>query len=211
MNRLKPVELILACSFFISGAAALIYQISWNRALYGAIGVDMDSVTIIVSCFMLGIGLGGALGGWLADRYPQRKVRMYALTELSLCIYGMMSLSVISTVSAWTLLPGVMGLVLTAVAAFTALLVPTVLMGMTLPILSLAFQEKTGNLGGAVGRLYFANTLGAAVGAYAVPFYLFHHLNLQEASWLAAGLNALVASMTVLALYMTTAKKEQAL
>jgi predicted MFS family arabinose efflux permease len=66
-SGIKADKLILF-SFLFSGCAALIYQVSWQRALYGLIGVDMDSITIIVSVFMLGIGLGGMLGGWLSDQ-----------------------------------------------------------------------------------------------------------------------------------------------
>ena len=62
------LNMLLLLSFFISGCSALMYQVSWQRALYALIGVDMDSITIIVSVFMLGIGLGGMLGGWLSDR-----------------------------------------------------------------------------------------------------------------------------------------------
>jgi predicted membrane-bound spermidine synthase len=201
--QIRITESILAISFFVSGAAALIYQVCWNRALYGAIGVDMDSVTIIVSCFMLGIGIGGALGGWLADRMPSKKIWAYAVAELTLCLYGLLSLSIIAQVSQWTLQPGLLGSALTAVASFAALLIPTILMGMTLPLLSLAFQERNKNLGAAVGRLYFANTIGAAVGALWLPFYGFHFLELREACMLAAGLNASVAVTTLLLLAIT--------
>lgn len=54
-------EILVLVSFFISGCSALMYQVSWQRALHALIGVDMDSITIIVSVFMLGIGLGGML------------------------------------------------------------------------------------------------------------------------------------------------------
>lgn len=193
-------EHVLTLSFFLSGFAALIYQLCWNRALYAAVGVDMDSVTIIVSCFMLGIGIGGALGGWLSDRYPVHKVKLYALTEVALCLYGLISIAIIGAVTNWTLLPGTLGLSITIFVVFLVLLIPTVLMGMTLPIISLVFQEKTGNMGSAVGKLYFANTLGAAAGAYTVPHYLFQTLDLQQTCYLAAAINASVACMVLLEL-----------
>ena len=61
LQKIKNIPLldaVLLLSFFISGCSALIYQVSWQRALYGLIGVDMDSITIIVSVFMLGTGSG---------------------------------------------------------------------------------------------------------------------------------------------------------
>jgi predicted membrane-bound spermidine synthase len=208
-SRFKS-EYVLTLSFFLSGAAALIYQLCWNRALYAAVGVDMDSVTIIVSCFMLGIGIGGALGGWLSDKYPGHKSKIYALTEAALCAYGLLSIVIIGAVTHWTLLPGVFGLLITVVVVFLVLLIPTVLMGMTLPVLSLVFQGKTGNMGGSVGRLYFANTLGAATGAYVVPHHLFQTLDLQQTCFLAAAINAAVACMTMLALKLEGSPKRVA-
>ncbi len=203
-------DYVLIFSFFLSGVAALIYQLCWNRALYAAVGVDMDSVTIIVSCFMLGIGIGGALGGWLSDRYTAHKVKLYALTEVALCLYGLTSVAIIGAVTNWTLLPGALGLSITIVVVFLVLLIPTVLMGMTLPIISLVFQEKTGNMGSAVGKLYFANTLGAAAGAYAAPHYLFQTLNLQQTCYLAAAINASVACIVLLELKFKGATREVA-
>ena len=69
-------DLLLLLGFFISGGSALVYQVGWQRALYAYIGVDIDSITIIVSVFMLGIGVGGMLGGWLADRLPRHRLRL---------------------------------------------------------------------------------------------------------------------------------------
>jgi predicted membrane-bound spermidine synthase len=208
MIKLKPSELLLAVSFFFSGVAALTYQICWNRALYGAIGVDMDSVTIIVSCFMLGIGIGGALGGVFADAYPNGRLRGYILIEVALSVYGMLSLGIIQSVSNLTLLGGLLGVILTATVTFLVLLIPTVLMGMTLPLLSLAFQQRVGNMGDAVGRLYFANTLGAAAGAFMVPHYVFPVLDLQQSCWLAAGLNLTVAGLATWAVRSSSEQKK---
>ena len=58
----------LVLLFFVSGIAALIYQVCWQRLLFQAFGVDIESVTIIVSTFMLGLGLGALAGGQLSDR-----------------------------------------------------------------------------------------------------------------------------------------------
>lgn len=61
----KISSALIALTFFASGCAALVYQIVWQRYLFTGLGVDIDSVTLIVSSFMLGIGIGGALGaGW---------------------------------------------------------------------------------------------------------------------------------------------------
>ena len=99
-KKIPLLDAVLLVSFFISGCSALIYQLSWPRALYGLIGVDMDSITIIVSVFMLGIGLGGMLGGWLSDRFPRQRLRWYAGIELSIALYGGASLWLLQVLQA---------------------------------------------------------------------------------------------------------------
>ena len=194
------LNMLLLLSFFISGSSALMYQVSWQRALYALIGVDMDSITIIVSVFMLGIGLGGMLGGWLSDRYPRQRLRWYAGIELSIALYGAASLWLLQVLQAW--LEGSFvgtGSVGSTVASFVFLLLPTVLMGMTLPLLTMAFNERTANIGVSVGTLYFINTLGAATGAALVPFVLLPLWTLPQVVHIAVAGNVAVVLCAVLA------------
>src|SRR5690606_23160573 len=90
--RIRLLDSLLLVSFFLSGLSALMYQVSWQRSLYGVIGVDIDSITIIVSMFMLGVGLGGMLGGWIADLAPGYRIQIYAAAELSIALFGFCSL-----------------------------------------------------------------------------------------------------------------------
>lgn len=195
--------LILLLSFFVSGCSALIYQVSWQRALYGLIGVDMDSITIIVSVFMLGIGVGGMLGGWLSDRFPLQRLRWYAGIELSIALYGAASLWLLQGLQGW-LASSFLGSSGggTAVVSFVFLLFPTVLMGMTLPLLTMAFDVRTANIGVSVGTLYFANTLGAATGAALVPFVLLPLWTLPQVLWVAVVGNVAVVLCALLATYL---------
>ena len=70
--------------FFISGFPALIYQIVWQRALFTIYGVNIESVTLVVSAFMLGLGLGSLLGG-MVSRIPRLLV-LVAFGSVELCI-----------------------------------------------------------------------------------------------------------------------------
>lgn len=171
IRGLSLIDSLLLLSFFLSGCSALIYQVGWQRALYGVIGVDIDSITIIVSVFMLGIGFGGMLGGWIADRFPRQRIHFYAAVEFSIAVYGLFSLMMLTTIGDWLMRAGGGG-VLTAGAGFTFFLLPTTLMGVTLPLLTLVFNEWRKNIGVSVGQLYFVNTFGAAAGAGLVPFVL---------------------------------------
>jgi predicted membrane-bound spermidine synthase len=185
MNR--AVSLILLCTFFGSGSAALIYQLVWQRYLFNGLGVDIDSVTLIVSTFMLGIGLGGATGGWLADRHPQHRIHWYAGAELMLCVLGLLS----PWAMGWFPTLGVWGIPYAVISAFAMLilLIPTAIMGTTLPLLTMEFDQTLANIGVSVGVLYFFNTLGAAFGAWLVPKILFMEWGLHTSAWVAASLN----------------------
>lgn len=132
----------------------------------------MDSITVIVSVFMLGIGMGGMLGGWLADRQPHKRLRWYALAELGMALYGALSLSLLHTLEITLATLSWDHAAISALACIAFLLLPTTLMGMTLPLLTMAFNERHGSIGVSVGVLYFVNTLGAATGAALVPFVL---------------------------------------
>lgn len=183
----------------MSGCSALIYQVCWQRALYGVIGVDMDSITIIVSVFMLGIGMGGMLGGWLSDRYPMRRLHLYAYAEFAIALYGACALLLLQWLE--SALAGVTwaGGGISAMACFIFLIFPTTLMGMTLPLLTMAFNERRANIGFSVGQLYFFNTLGAAMGAVLVPFVLLPLWTLNQVVWIAVTGNVVVAVCAVIA------------
>lgn len=197
---LSAADVLLLLSFLVSGSCALIYQVSWQRALYAMVGVDVDSMTIIISVFMLGIGIGGALGGWLADRLPRRRLLVYGLAEISIALYGAASLLALQGLEALMATPAFgSNRLLGSVLCFAFFLVPTVLMGMTLPILTLAFNAQRHNIGVSVGTLYFVNTLGAALGAMAVPFVLLPMLPLSQVVFVAVAGNCSVVLLVLIA------------
>lgn len=183
----------IAAAFFLSGFAALVYQLAWQRLLFVVVGVDIESVTIIVSTFMLGLGLGAVLGGWLADRWPARILLAFCLFEAAIALYGLASVDLLQACAA-----AFAGLSRPAAAtlSFGLLIVPTLCMGATLPMLVAHAWQRSGNVGVSTGTLYFINTLGAAVGAFAMGFLLLYWMDLRQAVWLAAGLNG-AASLVV--------------
>ena len=186
---------LLVAPFFLSGVAALIYQVCWQRLLFAAFGVDIESITIIVSTFMLGLGVGALVGGQLADRFPERIIALFALAEFGIGLFGLLSPTVIREVGRLTIeapLPVI------AAANFLLLLIPTVLMGATLPMLVAFLVRTIGNVGVSIGGLYFINTAGAAIGALAVGFLLLYYFDLDTTIYGAAGVNFLVAAGVLL-------------
>ncbi len=182
---------VLSFAFFLSGGAGLIYQVAWQRILFSAFGIDLVSVTVIVSAFMLGLGIGAIAGGRIVDRFPQHALLLFALSEASIGVFGFLSPLVLHWASdAFYAQPiAVIGLV-----NFLLVLIPTSLMGATLPILIVHLTRTWGNVGRSTGWLYSINTVGAMVGALVTSFVLFNYVGLNAVIYIAACINMLVAA-----------------
>jgi predicted membrane-bound spermidine synthase len=191
MLETKSRERLLFAIFALSGAAALIYQVSWQRLLFGAFGVDVESITVIVSTFMLGLGCGALIGGRLADRFGDNIIDLFVGAELAIGLFGLVSPWLISWVGGEFVQSP---LPLISVANFILLLLPTTCMGATLPMLVAYTVRTSGNVGVSVGALYETNTLGAAIGAFLSGLVLFVVLSLDRVIFLAALLNFTVAT-----------------
>ncbi|MGB7844747.1 MAG: hypothetical protein WBL63_03970 [Candidatus Acidiferrum sp.] len=188
-------NLLLSALFLGSGMPALIYQVAWQRTLFAIYGVNAESVAAVVSAFMLGLGLGGLLGGLLSARYPTQALIFFGLSELGVAIFGLNSLRIFhwaASSSAGAALPTVI-LLSTAV-----LLVPTLLMGATLPLLVEHFVARSGRVGLSVSRLYFANTLGSAIACYLCATYILRSFGQSGSVTMAACMNTLVGGTAYL-------------
>lgn len=176
--------------FFASGAAALIYQVVWQRSLFAIYGINVEAVTVVVTAFMLGLGLGSAVGGWVSARHPRQLLMLFGVVELAIGAYGLVSLPLLKVVGEATAqLPGPA----IAGSTFALILLPTVLMGSTLPMLVAFLVGRSSNVGEAVGGLYFVNTLGSAFASMATVLVLLGALGQSGAVYCAVALNALVA------------------
>jgi spermidine synthase len=193
--------------FFISGIPALIYQIVWQRALFTIYGVNVESVTIVVSAFMLGLGLGSLFGGALSKKPKLPMLAVFGAIELSIGIYGAASLHIFhwaGTYTAGASLPA------TGALAFMLVLVPTTLMGATLPILVAHLVRLSSNVGLSVGMLYFVNTLGSAMACLAAAVFLMRWLGESGCAECAAAINFTIGTAALVShlLYGKTAGHE---
>ena len=181
----------LAGIFFLSGAAALIYQVSWQRLLFSGIGVDLTSTTVIISVFMLGLGIGAWFGRRIADYFPRHMLQIFCLFELTtIGIFGACSYFLILWAEGFLAQADMLTV---AAVNFLLLLLPTFMMGSTLPLLTCFFNQYIENIGEAIGTLYFYNTAGAALGSFACGFILYDFLTLSQATRPAAGFNFLIS------------------
>lgn len=153
---------ILEWVFFASGFAALLYQMIWQRTLFVIYGINIESVTMIVTVFMVGLGVGSLVGGAIS-RNPRRPVALlFAIAEAGIGAYGLLSPRIFASVGEATVLSSPWAI---AGTTFAMLLVPTTLMGATLPLLFAHFTRINKSIGDSIGALYHMNTLGAAAGA----------------------------------------------
>jgi spermidine synthase len=182
-------RILLSILFFFSGMPALIYQIVWQRALFSIYGVNAESVTVIVSAFMLGLGLGSLLGGWASARFPSHAILLFGASELGIALFGLGSLRIFHWVAGFTAgatLPA------TILCGFLLLIFPTVLMGATLPLLTQHLVLRSGRVGSSVALLYFVNTFGSAVACYLCAIFLLRDFGQSGSVLIAASVNGVV-------------------
>src|SRR2546428_1071909 len=198
--------------FFLSGATGLVYELLWVRLLYQAFGATIQSVTTVVAAYMGGLGLGAWWFGRRADRHP-RPGALYGRLELAIGAFAALSPLALTLVrQAYVALAAGLhagageSVALRFGLAAVVLLVPTTLMGGTLPVLTRAFAgPDRAALRPALGRLYGLNTLGAVLGTALAGFVLIEYAGIRASLWgtalvnFAIGMVALTLSRAQLA------------
>ncbi len=189
----SPALLIPALLLFVSGAAALVYQVLWIKQLSLVVGVEVYAITIGISAFFAGLALGGWLFGRWADRL-QQPVLLYAGLEVLVAVLGVgatFAMSLAASPFAW--LEQHVGLV-AWVLPFALVGIPALLMGGTLPVLVRSLAADSQHSGKAGGQLYAANTAGAIAGTLLAAFVLIATLGVRGSALAAAMLNLLAAA-----------------
>lgn len=180
----------LGAVFFLSGAAALVYQVAWERVLYTIFGINTEAVTVLVTAFLLGLGIGSIVGGRISEKPGCQHLQWFGAAELGVAAFGAMSIAFYHAVGSITL---GMGRAPTAIITFLLVLAPTLLMGATLPLLVTYAVKLSGNVGWSVGTLYCVNTAGSALAAILSVTVLLPFAGLQRSVWIAATCNIVVA------------------
>ncbi|MFH2005637.1 MAG: fused MFS/spermidine synthase [bacterium] len=185
----------------LSGTASLIYEVLWVRVLQYSFGNTDLAVSTVLAVFMGGLALGAYVGGRIAERF-ERPVLVYGVLELIIALYA---LAVTPALYHMDFIYGLVGvdagtgtLTLMRLATATVLLIiPTVCMGATLPVLTvpLVRLERTGE---GVGLLYFVNTLGAVVGSALAGFVLIRFLGLNGSLYVGVVFGILVFFVALL-------------
>lgn len=181
--------------FFLSGAAALIYQTAWHRLLGLFAGADTIAAALVVGAFLLGLGIGSLVAGLLADRLSRRaSLIVFALCEIGIAIFAVLSPWLYYDIIYREFLPLASSRGVIFAVVFAGLLWPTFLMGCSLPFLSKAVVNQIAGSARLIGWLYGLNTLGAGVGAFIGGWYLIGTFGFDKAIYVGAALNLVVAA-----------------
>jgi len=200
----------LAVAFFFSGFAALLCQIVWQRMLGIFAGSDTVSAALVVGAFLAGLGLGSIIGAKIADRLsPHRAMIGFAIAEVGVAAFALISKFFLYDVLAIRLAGIVDNPVAIFALCFMGLVLPTTLMGASLPLLARAVTTSLDTVAERIGTLYGLNTLGAGIGALLGGWVLVGNLGFVGALVLAAGLDV-VAALLALTLLPSLSKTRPA-
>jgi spermidine synthase len=194
-RRVLPALLLL---FVGSGCAALIYEIVWFQLLQLVIGSSAVSMGVLLGTFMGGMCLGSLfLARVISPR--EHPLRVYAYLELGIGAFGLLLLFGMPLLGGlyfhWGG-GGITGILLRGVAASICLLPPTLAMGATLPAMS-RWVESTPEGVSWLGFFYGGNIAGGVVGCLLAGFYLLRVHDTAFATYVAVGLNILVAGLAL--------------
>ena len=198
--KMRHIKLLVWLIFILSGASALIYEVIWMRQLTLVFGSTVFATSTVLTAFMAGLALGSYYFGRKIDESKMSPLKLYALLEVGVggfCLIWPLLLSVLTvlyvliyrniTSEFYTL--SLIRFILT----FGILLIPSTLMGGTLPVLTRFFVKRLEQLGTNIGILYALNTFGAVIGTVAAGFFLIEALGITWTLRVAVAINFGVA------------------
>ncbi|HXG51132.1 MAG TPA: fused MFS/spermidine synthase [candidate division Zixibacteria bacterium] len=190
-------------AFGLSGFASLVYENAWTRALTLVIGSSIYSFTTMLVTFLIGLALGGFI---YARSMGEREARLSGFGLLEVWV----GLAALATIPMFERLPLIFVRLLEGFGdTFTVFLylqiflsslvmfVPTLLLGMTFPMVARLFTQSLYRVGSGVGSSYAANTVGAVAGAFAGGFILIPNIGVQNTILFAVMMNLLIGCALV--------------
>ncbi|MGE6761947.1 fused MFS/spermidine synthase [Corallococcus interemptor] len=187
----------MAALLFLSGATALVYELVWSKYLGNVLGNSGQAHAVVLATFMGGLALGAFVFGRTADRVKS-PLALYGVLELGVGLYALAFPYVLGALEhLWLALaphvPEGLRVAPRLLVSSLSLVVPTLLMGGTLPALVRHFAASLASVRKELARLYAINSLGAAVGVYVAGTRLVPLVGLSASAQIAAGLNVFLA------------------
>jgi spermidine synthase len=186
--------------FVASGLASLIYQVVWFKQLSYFLGNSTYSQAIVLATFMGGLAIGAYLWGKKSDA-TQDKLKFFAFLELAIALYCFSYLFIFSSIESLFFQivqdfdlksDGLTVLILKFFVSSFTILLPTILMGGTLPVLVDFFTKNLKSVGKNVAILYFLNSLGAVIGTLMAGFWLIESFGLKTTIFIGASIELIV-------------------
>ena len=202
-GRFTRLLIVLSALFFLSGTSALIYQVLWLRLLGLVFGVTVYAASTVWAVFMAGLAIGSFLGGRAADRV-RRPLVWFGVAEALIGVTALATPAVLEALQHFYASihasaansPGTLIAVRLAIS-FAVLIVPSSLMGATLPlVVKSSFLDGEG-LGARIGVLYATNTAGAIAGSLLAGLIFIPRFGIQASFLIAAACNTLVAVVSI--------------
>lgn len=192
--------------FFASGISGLMYEVVWLRMLARITGVTLYATATVLAAYMSGLALGSFVLGRVADK-RRDELRVYALLEMMVGVTALLVPAILpALIPVCQFVYGASGenapvtTTVQAVLAFLVLLIPTTMMGGTLPVLTACLAKRETRLGKNLSLLYGLNTLGAVIGVFLSGFVIIEWLGERSTIYLGVAIN-LVVSLTAYFLY----------
>ena len=191
--------MIIYILFFITGISGLVYQVLWARMFGLVFGNTIFASSTVLGAYMAGLALGSYIAGKIIAR-RRDGLRIYAVLELGIGLFGAFMPFIVRGI------PGIYGPIYRALSpsfpfltgirsfiSFLVLIVPCLLIGATLPVISKYVTDNWQSRKGIVAKLYGINTLGAVIGCFSSGFMAIRYLGITITSLAAASLNIAVA------------------
>jgi len=200
MRNDRPAITPLLALYFLSGFSALVYEVLWSRMLGLVLGTTVAAWATVLAAYMGGMALGAVWGGRFADR-SSRPLLLFTACEAGIGLCGLGSWPLVHAAQHLFVMlaplsggsPAVQEIVRAAFAG-GVLIVPTMLMGATFPIIGRCVLSQSRGFGGPLGKIYSVNTFGAVAGATATGFLLLPNLGVSASLCCAAGINFIVSA-----------------
>ena len=205
----RELRVLIGVGFFVSGVAGLLDQVVWSKYLALFIGSSTTALTVVLATFMGGLAIGNHIFGRRVDasRDARQALFYYAALELGIglwCLVFPEILTLASDVYIGIAAPlgfGGAGTAAMKIAlAAATILPPTIFMGGTLPVLARVITARVSDVAASVGKLYFINSFGAAVGAAAAGFFVIPAVGFDFTIRFSGVLNLILAVLFTVAL-----------
>ena len=182
----------------LSGMSALGAEVVWTRQLSLMLGATVYTFSLILAVFLIGLGIGGSLGAFLARRAEAARTALGACQWLLAAAVAWTALMICRSLPYWPILPEISSspwytFQLDFARCLWAVLPPACLWGASFPLALAAVASPGQDPGRLVGRVYAANTAGALIGALAFSLLVVPAIGTAGAQRVLIGLAAAAA------------------